>query len=1469
MNKFIKTILISTLLIPSFVFSATAVGWSTNSPTTGWFSPNKINGVNQVINALAGLFTNASSTFSGNLYFPALTQGFLYTGSAGKVGTVSTSTIFGFTPANQATTITVNGTANQITSSAGAQDLSANRTWTLSFPNQVIFPQYASTTNGFSTPYASSTIGNIGTLTVGTLSGILKGTSGLVSTASNGTDYTLITANTCGAGQHFSQVTASGIFTCTADTGGSGLTWPWTLTTNFGQTVNSTTTALWLRGSPISLMASSTSWFDTINVSSQTATSSIANFGGERDASMYSGSDMCAKVNNAYNTSTDTSVNIVIPAGTYRCSTQTLLNTSNKHVWLHGKGDAVTTIIYTGQSTSTVIDTGQDGYQSKLSDLTIMGTSTTDIAPGIEFGGTSGFAYSLVENVNVSNFGKNISIGNNTYITEFNNVVSNFARRNALAFEYNTNSGENLTFNHFLGADNNQATGSAYANCVVLNPDPNIGAASIFFNNSSFDKCSIVVGAEVNVFGVNNHFEILGNTSTAYTPIVLSGDANSTLNLKNTRFTNGNDVSHSPTSWISKTDGNIDIDGATINDYGGYTIPYFVSNTGSGARDYSGLIRLGGTGFTTLELNSDTASTMSLFGNGNLTLGTTTVNDNNTLLSVFGPTWDGSDYYQAFIGDKNYRGLSMGYDSTNNWATIHPVNPGITSLDLFLGSPYALTSGLFLKASNGYQGLGTTSPTARLSVNPVAGDSMAFIVGSSTKNLFSLDTNGVIKIATTTAGCLNVNTVGLIYSATCSTSSSSFGFPFTVQPGYNSTSTVIGFTNGLFSMSTTTLNGTRLTDLSQGIAYIGSNGIVKSTATSSFSLSQFTNDLANLSATDSTLTFSGNYNGSVARTVGLNLGNANTWTVNQTFNYSSSTAYSSFVRASTTNLIINGQSFNNLLGTGLSNSSGALTVSSVPNSALQNSTISGVSLGSNLNSLSHDSTLSGTSYNGSASVSDWGLNLTNANLWTGLQRFTNSSTTLGSFSYASSTQWFGGGLTSCSNGTTDKLLWNSTTGQFSCGTDQGAGSGITSYDAWTHPSAGISATTSQIVISGATTSVQNLNISGNILDTNGNKIIGITPTAGAVNYFTVANTASGDVTLGVGGGGNSGLLFSSSGYGGVGFKCGNDFANCFKVTNTSLATAIDVDTSSMTFGIATDSPSAVLSVHQTSSSIPAMILSLFDDTVSLFIDALGKVGIGKTKPQHPLDVEGRISSQPSWSCEIPFLTQTAVTADQLGSATVAPFSCGGHMYLDVNQGGQILPLSAANDLIASGTPQMQILDASASSPTGASLIFMKAPFSGSATSTNGLGIAMEATFQTPKVGTATTSVNYVPMGFSDVAITSLTTPASYYKPTNGVLMIASSSANWKLVSWKAGVATMADTGLATSTTAQTALLVVDATGANLYLNGSNVSSATISASALPVVNLRAIQGVGLSNGTAANQGQMRVGNTSVWIAPKK
>lgn len=64
------------------------------------------------------------------------------------------------------------------------------------------------------------------------------------------------------------------------------------------------------------------------------------------------------------------------------------------------------------------------------------------------------------------------------------------------------------------------------------------------------------------------------------------------------------------------------------------------------------------------------------------------------------------------------------------------------------------------------------------------------------------------------------------------------------------------------------------------------------------------------------------------------------------------------------------------------------------NAGLTNSTISGIALGSNLNAHTHNASLSGTSYNGSTAVSDWGLNLANPNVWSGLQWFQNATSSL-------------------------------------------------------------------------------------------------------------------------------------------------------------------------------------------------------------------------------------------------------------------------------------------------------------------------------------------------------------------------------------------------------------------------------------------------------------------------------------------
>lgn len=74
--------------------------------------------------------------------------------------------------------------------------------------------------NGFG---GSSSGGATPALTLTTsVNGIAKGNGTSLSTAANGTDYTLLTAISCTVGNHLSAFTAAGVGTCSADTGGGG-----------------------------------------------------------------------------------------------------------------------------------------------------------------------------------------------------------------------------------------------------------------------------------------------------------------------------------------------------------------------------------------------------------------------------------------------------------------------------------------------------------------------------------------------------------------------------------------------------------------------------------------------------------------------------------------------------------------------------------------------------------------------------------------------------------------------------------------------------------------------------------------------------------------------------------------------------------------------------------------------------------------------------------------------------------------------------------------------------------------------------------------------------------------------------------------------------------------------------------------------------------------------------------------------
>lgn len=106
--------------------------------------------------------------------------------------------------------------------------------WTKLQANTILLGNGTSPVATTSIPLAASFGGTGAT----SLSGIAKGNGASAFTvAINGTDYTLITANTCSAGNHVSAITAAGVISCTADSGGgSSFSYPFSYFNNIGTT---------------------------------------------------------------------------------------------------------------------------------------------------------------------------------------------------------------------------------------------------------------------------------------------------------------------------------------------------------------------------------------------------------------------------------------------------------------------------------------------------------------------------------------------------------------------------------------------------------------------------------------------------------------------------------------------------------------------------------------------------------------------------------------------------------------------------------------------------------------------------------------------------------------------------------------------------------------------------------------------------------------------------------------------------------------------------------------------------------------------------------------------------------------------------------------------------------------------------------------------------------------------------------
>lgn len=460
------------------------------------------------------------------------------------------------------------------------------------------------------------------------------------------------------------------------------------------------------------------------------------------------------------------------------------------------------------------------------------------------------------------------------------------------------------------------------------------------------------------------------------------------------------------------------------------TFPISVAEGGTGAVTLTGCLTGNGTGAITGSGTCNTSNaTVSSVGlatpNSTLTLGGTnpvttsgTINADlnlghtNTWTILQNFNYSSSTVYSSFqtaSSTSQFAG-TLNLPNISSTQCLHSINGVVSGTGTDCGSSAGITSftgGLGLLGGVITNGQTLTSQLSTSSI-PTLGQ-IPYWTGLGTAS--SPATLG--SIATTTASCsgsTSCTPFTIIGSSPVTISSSggstSFAWPFSIIAGQVGTTTTLGFFNGLFSTASSTLSSSLfLPSLSQGSLYTGTNGLVGTTATTTVSCSGSASCTQFVAFGSSPITISASGGG----------GATFTWPWTPFTGYQATSTTMAFLNGffSTASSTLSGpvyfpnlspsQGFAYIGSAGQLNDIATSSLN-LPNSALANSTISGVALGGTLANHSHDSSFTGTTYNGSATVSDWGLALNHTNTWSVLQNFNYSSSTIDStFVLASTT----------------------------------------------------------------------------------------------------------------------------------------------------------------------------------------------------------------------------------------------------------------------------------------------------------------------------------------------------------------------------------------------------------------------------------------------------------------------------------
>lgn len=310
-------------------------------------------------------------------------------------------------------------------------------------------------------------------------------------------------------------------------------------------------------------------------------------------AENFAGADIGAQVNAAYAALPSYGGEIHIPAGAYSFSTQIAFTTSGKNVNLVCDGANSATLTWIGTATSTVfnsVNVGAGQFPSNYGEknCNLLGNGNAGQI-GMQIGGSNGAPNIVISGMHISGFAKQgIVTAQNTWIPTFqNDKIENNGQ--AVFIESANNSGENF---RFIDSSIGSCSSASVNKCFYSSVN---GTASMEFDNDSFNDGQIYLedgNANWSIHGghMENPAFNTDNNDAGYTYIVTNSGGFTNGIIDGMEFANdATTTAKSPYQYISNG-GMLNVTSATIQSFNHITSPTFVQNIGSNASlQYSGI----------------------------------------------------------------------------------------------------------------------------------------------------------------------------------------------------------------------------------------------------------------------------------------------------------------------------------------------------------------------------------------------------------------------------------------------------------------------------------------------------------------------------------------------------------------------------------------------------------------------------------------------------------------------------------------------------------------------------------------------------------------------------------------------------------------------------------------------------------------------------------------------------------------